>query len=278
MKKILAFLFLIVSVMSFASDKVLMNEKVKGKKPALKVMTYNIAAGANNFKVDLKKTAEAIKAIDADIIGIQEVDRLTNRSGKVDQAQVLANLTGYNLVFGKTIDFDGGEYGIAILSKHKIESHYQINLPGGDEQRIALIAKVEVPGFEVPITYINTHLDWHENPEVRMGQIYAIDEHTLDLRGIKILGGDFNDTLNSEVIKHLHRYWTPVISKKHDYRTWPAVNPEVGLDYIFTNHAQKWEVETYIPNTDKAMKKDGIEWNKVSDHIPVVTVLKLIEK
>ena len=53
MKKILAFLFLIVSVMSFASDKVLMNEKVKGKKPVLKVMTYNIAAGANNFKVDL---------------------------------------------------------------------------------------------------------------------------------------------------------------------------------------------------------------------------------
>lgn len=103
MKKILAFLFLIVSVMSFASDKVLMNEKVKGKKPVLKVMTYNIAAGANNFKVDLKKTAEAIKAIDADIIGIQEVDRLTNRSGKVDQAQVLANLTGYNLVFEKLL-------------------------------------------------------------------------------------------------------------------------------------------------------------------------------
>lgn len=278
MKRILCALFLIFSTFAFGANKVLLNEKVKGEKPVLKVMTYNIAAGANNFKVDLKKTAETIKAVDADIIGIQEVDRLTNRSGKVDQAQVLADLTGYNLVFGKTIDFDGGEYGIAILSKHPISSHYQINLPGGDEQRIALIAQVEVPGFDVPITYINTHLDWHENPEVRMGQIYAIDEHTLDLRGIKILGGDFNDTLNSEPIKHLNRYWTPVISEKHDHRTWPAINPEVGLDYVFTNHAQVWDVETYIPNTPKAMKKDGIEWNKVSDHIPVITTLKLIEK
>lgn len=278
MKKIVLSLFFILSILTFGSEKVLMNGKVEGKKPTLKVMTYNIAAGANNFKVDLKKTAEAIKAVNPDIIGVQEVDRLTNRSGKVDQAQVLANLTGYNLVFGKTIDFDGGEYGIAILSKHPILNHYQIELPSSDEQRIALIAQIEVPGFEVPITYINTHLDWHENPQVRMEQIYAIDQHTLDLRGIKLLGGDFNDTLNSDVIKHLNRYWTPVISEKHDHRTWPAINPEVGLDYIFTNHAQKWEVSTYIPNTEKAMKKDGIEWNKTSDHIPVITTLKLIEK
>ncbi len=278
MKKLVFFLLTIISIFSFASNNVLYDGKVEGKKPKVKVMTYNIAAGANNFKVNLEKTAEAIKKVNPDIVGIQEVDRLTNRSGKVDQAKVLAELTGYNLVFGKTIDFDGGEYGIAILSKHPILNHYQINLPSSDEQRIALIANVEVPGFEVPITYINTHLDWHENPETRMSQIYAIDEHTLDIRGIKLLGGDFNDTLNSNVIQHLNRYWTPVITEENDHRTWPAINPEVGLDYIFTNHAQVWEAKTYIPNSPKSMKKDGIEWNKVSDHMPIITELTLIEK
>lgn len=278
MKKIVFFLLTIISIFTFANNNVLYDGKVEGKKPKIKVMTYNIAAGANNFKVNLEKTAEAIKKVDPDIIGIQEVDRLTNRSGKVDQAKVLAELTGYNLVFGKTIDFDGGEYGIAILSKHPILNHYQINLPSSDEQRIALIANVDIPGFEVPITYINTHLDWHENPETRMSQIYAIDEHTLDIRGIKLLGGDFNDTLNSNVIQHLNRYWTPVITEENDHRTWPAINPEVGLDYIFTNHAQVWEAKTYIPNKPKDMKKDGIEWNKVSDHMPIITELTLIEK
>ena len=64
------------------------------------------------------------------------------------------------MVFGKTIDHDGGDYGIAVLSKYPILSQQSLVLPSfpnGDktnsayEQRIALITQIEVPGFEVPI-------------------------------------------------------------------------------------------------------------------------------
>ena len=241
-------------------------------------MTYNIAAGTNNFKVDLKKTAETIKKISPDIIGIQEVDKLTGRSGKIDQGKILAELTGYNIVYGKAIDHDGGEYGIAVLTKHQIKESHQISLPSIDEQRIALITTIDVPNFPAPITYINTHLDWHENPTERMNQIYAIDEHQLDIRGIKILGGDFNDTKESNVIKQLGRYWESVIPENMDNRTWPAINPEVGIDNIFTNKAQKWNVKTYIPNSDNSPVVDQIEWDKVSDHLPVISILELVEQ
>lgn len=251
----------------------------------MKIMTYNIAAGANNFKVDLKVTAETIKKVNPDIIAIQEVDRNTNRSGKIDQAQILADLTGYNMVFGKTIDHDGGDYGIAILSKHPILSQQSLILPSfpngdttspGYEQRIALVTQIEVPGFEVPITFINTHLDWHEDPAVRLQQIRTINEITLDMRGIKILAGDFNDTVNSVIGKEMERYWVSVFDDKIDHRTWPAVNPEVAIDQIYLNKAQVWEAKTYVPN--KENEKDGIQWNKVSDHIPVIVDLKLLEQ
>ena len=280
MKKFLkTTIFLLLSAVTiFAKEEPLKNKVIEGEKSQLKVMTYNIAAGANNFKVDLKKTAETIKKINPDIIGIQEVDKLTGRSGKIDQGKILAELTGYNIVYGKAIDHDGGEYGIAVLTKHQIKESHQISLPSIDEQRIALITTIDVPNFPAPITYINTHLDWHENPTERMNQIYAIDEHQLDIRGIKILGGDFNDTKESNVIKQLGRYWESVIPENMDNRTWPAVNPEVGIDNIFTNKAQKWNVKTYIPNSDNSPVVDQIEWNKVSDHLPVISILELVEQ
>lgn len=280
MKKFLkTTIFLLLSAVTiFAKEEPLKNKVIEGEKPQLKVMTYNIAAGANNFKVDLKKTAETIKKINPDIIGIQEVDKLTGRSGKIDQGKILAELTGYNIVYGKAIDHDGGEYGIAVLTKHQIKESHQISLPSIDEQRIALITTIDVPNFPAPITYINTHLDWHENPTERMNQIYAIDEHQLDIRGIKILGGDFNDTKESNVIKQLGRYWESVIPENMDNRTWPAVNPEVGIDNIFTNKAQKWNVKTYIPNSDNSPVVDQIEWDKVSDHLPVISILELVEQ
>lgn len=269
---------LLSSATIFAKEEQLKNKVIEGEKPQLKVMTYNIAAGANNFKVDLKKTAETIKKINPDIIGIQEVDKLTGRSGKIDQGKILAELTGYNIIYGKAIDHDGGEYGIAILTKHQVKDSHQISLPSIDEQRIALITTIDVPNFPAPITYINTHLDWHENPTERMNQIYAIDEHQLDIRGIKILGGDFNDTKESNVIKQLGRYWESVIPENMDNRTWPAVNPEVGIDNIFTNKAQKWNVKTYIPNSNNSSVVDQVEWDKVSDHLPVISVLELVEQ
>ena len=280
MKKFLkTTIFLLLSAVTiFAKEEPLKNKVIEGEKPQLKVMTYNIAAGANNFKVNLKKTAQTIKKINPDIIGIQEVDKLTGRSGKIDQGKILAELTGYNIVYGKAIDHDGGEYGIAVLTKHQIKESHQISLPSIDEQRIALITTIDVPNFPAPITYINTHLDWHENPTERMNQIYAIDEHQLDIRGIKILGGDFNDTKESNVIKQLGRYWESVIPENMDNRTWPAVNPEVGIDNIFTNKAQKWNVKTYIPNSDNSPVVDQIEWDKVSDHLPVISILELVEQ
>ncbi len=277
MKRILLRICLLCTLVISVNADLLNKTYNANEKKKIRVGTYNIAGGVPEF--NLKKTAKAIKALEIDFIALQEVDNGTNRSGNINQVKELSKLTGYNYIFSKAIDYDGGEYGIAVLSKYPIKLIEKQMLPSGDyEQRIAMYVEAEIPGFEEPLLFVATHLDWHEDPEIRLSQIYAINGKTIDMRGIKFLLGDLNDTKESLVIRELKRYWeSPLLRNSLDNRTWPANNPEIGIDYIFTSKAQKWIVnEILIPNKPNGNYRRN--WNEISDHIPVVLELILIEQ
>ena len=89
--------------------------------PRLRVLTYNIhhAEGVDG-KFDLGRIARLIKKEKPDLVAVQEVDVKTRRSDGVDQAAELARLTGMHYFFGKFMDYNGGEYGQMVLSKHPI--------------------------------------------------------------------------------------------------------------------------------------------------------------
>ncbi len=278
MRKIFQWMGLVL--LSLSAHAELLNKNIEANEaPIITVGTYNIAAGANGFEVDLEKTAKAIREMDVDFIALQEIDKKTARSGYIDQTEILAELTGYNAIFGKAIDFDSGEYGMAVLSKYPIELREIQKLPSGDyEQRVAMYVEANIDGFEEPILFIATHLDWHEDPNIRLGQLRAINEKSINFSRIKFLLGDFNDTLNSVIHKEASRYWDTVLDAKDvDHRTWPAHNPEIGIDYIYTSKAQRWEtVELFLPNKPKGNYDEN--WGEISDHIPVVVRLKLLEQ
>ena len=82
-------------------------------------------------QLDLARIANVIKAADVDVVAVQEVDIRTRRSGTdVDQLAELAKLTGMHGRFGKGRDYDGGEYGQAILSRQPIKELDVHKLPG----------------------------------------------------------------------------------------------------------------------------------------------------
>src|SRR5438270_1349612 len=71
----------------------------------LTVMTYNIHHGAGmDGKVDLPRIAEVIKRSGADLVALQEVDRITLRTSRIDQCKELGRLTGMHAYFGKAMD------------------------------------------------------------------------------------------------------------------------------------------------------------------------------
>ena len=180
--------------------------------PTLKVATYNIGKNeaADNVK-DLTHLSQAIGKINADIIAVTEIDNQTQRSGKINQLADIAQANHLFYAFGKALDFDGGEYGVGLLSKYKIDKSQVINLPSGEaEQRVVLISQLAVPGFDSPVIVMTTHLDWQKNPEVRLNQArYLLDLSIGDApsdfaniaSAVKILAGDFNSTANEQPVK-----------------------------------------------------------------------------
>lgn len=72
---------------------------------------------------DLEIIAQKVVECNVDLFGMQEVDVLTTRNHKVDQPEQLRQIlnqmeqrTDWSQVFAKAIDYQGGQYGNAILS------------------------------------------------------------------------------------------------------------------------------------------------------------------
>ncbi len=269
-------------VMKGVTDKI-----YTGKKPSLRFAQYNIGAARVS---SIESITQAIKTLYIDIIAINEVDKNTTRSGNTDQAAYIAQKLKMHYAFGKAIDFDGGEYGLAILSKYPIKTSEVVNLPNGqegiDEPRIVLVCEIEHPKFDTPLLVMNTHLDYKEDHVLQGHQISRINDlavANISLKNIedftnkvKILAGDFNDTYNSDNIAELKRYWDPVVAAEpHKMRTWPASNPMADLDHIFTSRGQRWNIRNVSVPTATEHK---IDWAATSDHRPVVAEMQLIER
>lgn len=279
--KTILFIFIVLTVLVSCSDNGIQNQSPvlsnklsieSDNNPTVRLVTFNIAAG--RF-ASLENIARAIRTLDADIIVIQEVDVLTNRSGKVDQPVKLADLTGLNVKFAKAIDFDGGEYGIAIASKHPMNSIKKFMLPSGDrEQRILLTAQIDVPGLLSPIVVFGTHLDNIKDSSIRIKQIKQINTIATQLSGVKLLLGDMNSVPGSPEYNLISDFWHDTVTDK--VLTAPANNPKKQIDYIFIDNKNHWRIiQSNVPV--KQSQFSDIDWESLTDHLPVYVDLRAIK-
>lgn len=155
----------------------------------LNIGSYNIANGGYADH-DFSKIAEDILARELDIVGVQEVDIGTHRVKKMDTMKELSEKSGYPYyAFFKTIDFWGGDYGVAVLSKYPIIESERIKLTSGwHEQRVLGRVKVDVNGYAV--NFFVTHLSY-EDLDIRKGQFAEINRVLSGMDNF-ILTGDFN--------------------------------------------------------------------------------------
>ncbi|HEX6574974.1 MAG TPA: endonuclease/exonuclease/phosphatase family protein, partial [Gemmatimonadaceae bacterium] len=181
----------------------------------------------------------------ASIVLLQEVDRNTRRSGSVDQLARLRELTGYRGRFAKTIDYDGGEYGIAILSKWRIASTAYAPLTvtavttgtnTAYEARGAIIARIVSPYGIIRV--VNTHLDASGSDTYRIEQaktLVAVAKAQAD-SGFTLLGGDMNSEPSSRTIASIQQSgWTDLFEQcgSGEPNSFPADKPVKRIDYLF---------------------------------------------
>lgn len=237
----------------------------------LRVLVYNIHAGKDAKGVDnLARVAQIVRDTKADVVLLQEVDKGTTRSGNVDQVAELTRLTGYHGVFGKTLDYQGGDYGIAILSRWAITKDTLIHLP------------VEPPQFRSNVSYeprgalrvviasplgllrvVNTHMDASREDTYRLQEaktLLAIGGALRDSTGTTLIGGDLNSEPGSAVIAlFAPASWRDVFREcgKRSGLSYPADVPVKRIDYLMMTGATRCTFAEVL-NTD------------ASDHRPVL--------
>ncbi|MPM68197.1 hypothetical protein SDC9_115128 [bioreactor metagenome] len=238
----------------------------------LKVMTYNIAGAAASTGVrSLPDLAEVIKKVDPDLVAIQEVDVFTTRNGKdVHLARDLAALCGMEYwFFAKAMDFYGGEYGDAILSKLPIKETEAYTLSGDWEgQRIearsAARITVEVGGRD--ICFISTHFDHTNDEKWRILQANELVEIVKELDLPVIVGGDLNCTPTSEPMKILYQELMSPCKSNSCLGTF--VGSKNAIDHLM-----------YRSNDALILSSYGIySWaDKESDHFPVGAIFEVVK-
>lgn len=221
----------------------------------VKLMTYNIHRGiSRDGTLNLDSTAAVIREAAPEIVGLQEVERFSVRTGFKDQIKYLASQLGVNYVYGKSLNILAGEYGNGLLSKYPIEEYKVYDLPSGKEQRTALRAVVNIKGYRLAVYNVHLGLNQAERDE----QLDYITKLLVAEKIDYVLMGDMNSGLDkltgvTEIMKD-----SAEGSSKKAQATFKEKNLQERIDFIFLS--EKMKARNY-----------NVVASEASDHYPVVS-------
>lgn len=249
---------------------VFLNFKYADGQQKIKIMSYNIHHGRDSVNQDqLNNIANLITMSRADIVGLQEVDSVCFRSGKVDQAKILAELTGLYYTYVRHFAFEGGSYGLALLSRFPIAKVINKRLPilmnsfsakTYGNTRAALLAKIRLKsGKELAVMVV--HLDYRSKVS-RVRQAKIILKIVKSKNRPVILTGDLNCSPKSKPLIILKKYFRDV-TLPHPF-TYPSKRPLKKIDYILAD----------IKHFQKKIS-DSVYQVSYSDHCPILGYVKL---
>lgn len=233
----------------------------------LRVMSYNVKHGLAMTKRDIVSNLEIQAGIvrdqQPDLVGLQEIDQGCARSDGLDETGRFASLTGMKGAFGKFMDFDGGQYGLAILSRFSVTAVETLSLPPGKhEPRIALIHTFEAsPG--VRAVFVNVHFDWLRKSKERVRQAEKLVERLRDVDLPIIVIGDYNASPDSPTLAVFERAGFERITKQGSRFTFNSTAPTIEIDHLCIRGSSTCRIRA-----DQIIVLDE---RIASDHRPIVT-------
>jgi len=193
----------------------------------VRIATFNIQHGApaDGGTGTLPELVEACRALDADLLALQEVDRGVARTGRVDQAAEIADALGMTYTFGTARKLDGGDYGNALLVRGDLADVRVLPLERRfrTEPRCTLTATATIDGtaYTVGVTHLGV-----DNALAHHQLMQTVDAMAGTPRP-RIILGDFNlhpdEVLPTTTAEGYHLVLTAP--------TFPNIDPKVQIDY-----------------------------------------------
>ncbi len=223
---------------------------------ALRVTTWNIEAA---LSASLEEIAAELEAMQTDIVALQEVDVRVRRTGLRDQPVVLAAALGFHYVFAASIKWDGGDYGLAVLSRWPLVDvrRHRVDNPGAGEPRIVLEVTVCAGGRSLRL--FNHHADVGARSRAAgLAELRALVRPAVG-QGVLVLG-DFNDGPETTGVRALTEAGLVDLGAERNVNTAASGR----IDYLFvdpplarvTSRTQVWTTR----NSDHHALMADLDW------------------
>lgn len=233
----------------------------------IRVAAYNVKHGLGmDSVIDLERVASVLRGLYADVITLQEIDRGVERSGGVDQATRLANLLGMSAHFGDFMPYQGGEYGMAVLTRLPVLAVDNIRLPDGEEPRSALEVQVAAGVSGLPVSIVGIH--FYRTDEERLAQADSLSSYLDGAGRPVILAGDFNSQRGDVVMTRLADEGWMAVEKEGDSGTFPSDGPQREIDFMLVRPDSVFDVREHFV-VDEAV---------ASDHRPIMIVVRIARR
>jgi endonuclease/exonuclease/phosphatase family metal-dependent hydrolase len=244
----------------------------------LRLLSYNIQSGLTTRKYSQYLTRSwkhlvpvpsrmsnldgiAQVLMDYDLVGLQEVDAGSLRSGFVNQVRYLANYAGFEYVFDQSNRKIGmiSQHGNAVLSRLRPSAITEHKLPGLIPGRGVLEVRFGEGLDALHVLIVHMAL----GRRGRLRQIGFLAERVRDYRHV-ILMGDLNCDSDSPEIALLLEV-VGLCEPAPGLHTFPSWRPDRQLDHILVSRSI--EVE-----------RVGVLNCTFSDHLPIVMQARLPER
>lgn len=248
--------FLLILILSYNQEAIIAQ--------TIRVMSYNIHHGADrNEKDRLREMGMFIKNSGADIVALQEVDSVCTRTNGVDQIKELAAITGMHYAFVPHYNYQGGAYGMGILSRYPIQNI--------SNKRLTLLKGT----LSTSTAMILADIKWNHNKKIVFASAhFALDDSSRKLQAKEVISyldkvqhpiifvGDLNTEPEAPEINYLKQYFTDTDTA--NVFTFPAPRAQRKIDYVFVKKSNVKKVKNY-----------RVFINDLSDHLPVMADISL---
>lgn len=250
----------------------------------LRILTVNTHKGFSLFnrRFILPELREAVRAVSADIVFLQEVlgahsgwaERMNERWPTGPQYEFLADTMWTDFAYGRNAVYPAGHHGNALLSKFPITRWHNHDISLNKmEQRGMLHCTLDLVNEPFPLHAICVHLNLREHHRQRQLKMLCDLVNSIPINEPVVVAGDFNDwRLRAERVLADGAGLQEVFTREHGQpaRSFPASYPVLRLDRIYVrargSHAPGSHAPIVLPNKP---------WSHLSDHKPLLAQIEL---